>query len=169
MKATPSPSPIPTRRITIPNEMLIPEIAAFIREGRTPEFIVRGYSMRPFLEHERDKVRLRAVGDRTVKAGDVVLAEIAPKKYVLHRVTENNSGRLTLRGDGNVRGTECCNESDVIGIADGFLRKGRSQIDLVTGRKWRIYSALWPSSPLLRRVLLALHRRIWLPLTQKKA
>ncbi|MBR1593645.1 MAG: S24/S26 family peptidase [Alloprevotella sp.] len=169
MKKSPETSPVSTRRITKPNAELIPAIAAFIREGRTPDFIVRGFSMRPFLEHERDKVRIRAVGDRSVKRGDVVLAEIAPATYVIHRVVSNEAGSLTLRGDGNVRGTETCREADVIGIVEGFYRKGRSVMEPVTGRKWRLYSALWPASPLLRRLLLAFHRRIWLPLTHGRA
>lgn len=157
-------SSTPQRHISVPNEILIPEMAALIREGHTVTFVVRGFSMRPFLEHERDRVRLCAVGSHVIAADDVVLAEIAPKRYVLHRVERNDNGHLTLRGDGNVVGREYCTTDDVIGIVDAFYRKGREKADLACGRKWRLYSALWPSSPILRRIILGLRRRLWLPM-----
>ena len=149
------------RVLEIPNEVMIPAIKEFIDEGRTATFTVRGYSMRLFLEHERDKVILKRPQE-PIKKGDVVLAEIAPKVYVLHRVVVCDGGNLTLRGDGNVCGVEHCRESDVIGIAIGFYRKGRSVPDMVSGRKWRIYSKVWLFLTPLRRYILAFYRRIWL-------
>ena len=147
--------------LEIPNEVMIPAIKAFIDEGRTTTFIVRGYSMRLFLEHERDKVILQHVQE-PVKKGDVVLAEIAPKRYVLHRIVRCEGGNLTLRGDGNMCGVEHCKESDVIGIAIGFYRKGRTKPDMVSGLKWRMYSAIWLALTPFRRYILAFYRRIWL-------
>ena len=120
---------------------------------------LRGYSMRLFLEHERDKVILAPVV-RPLCVRDVVLAEIAPKTYVLHRIIHIQGENITLMGDGNIRGTETCKPSDVIAIAIGFLRKGRTQPDMVTGLKWRTYSHIWLFIKPLRRIILGVYRRL---------
>ena len=144
----------------MPNEILIPQIAKALEAGYKPIFTVRGRSMRAFLESERDKVQLALPDVDALKPGDVVLAEIEPQHYVLHRIYKRDGEQLVLKGDGNVRGTEDCKVGDVIGIAIAFYRKGRSNPDLVSGRKWRIYSALWPNAYWPRRLCLAFYNRI---------
>ena len=148
--------------ITIPNHILIPEIKKLIDEGHTTTFRVRGYSMRIFLEDRRDKVLLGPCTE--VKVGDVILAEVKPQVYVLHRVVRKEGDQLTLQGDGNAYGQEHCLTKDIIGIAIGFYRKGRTTPDLVTGRKWRIYSKIWMSLVPIRIWLL----RIWNHLPMRK-
>lgn len=150
------------KSLSLPNEQLIPEIKKLIDDGYVTTFRVRGFSMRPFLEDCRDKVILSPCRPEDVRSGDVVLAEIAPRHYVLHRVAARSGDRLILKGDGNVHGTEQCSIANVIGIATGFYRKGRTTPDTTCSRKWKLYSMIWPSSPFLRRWLLAFHRRIWL-------
>lgn len=152
------------KSISLPNERLIPEIKRLIDEGHTATFRVRGFSMRPFLEDRRDKVLLSPCSEEEICVGDVVLAEIAPGCYVLHRVMYRQDTRIILRGDGNVKGTERCLVTDVIGKATGFYRKGRTRLDSVSSWKWKLYSALWPAFPFVRRLLLAFHRRVWLRL-----
>ena len=144
----------------IPNKILIGEIRNALQQGHTATLRVKGVSMRPFLETLRDKVVLAPPQREKIQTGDVVLAAISKDIFVLHRVTKREGERLTLRGDGNVYGTEECTISDVIGIVTGFYRKGRNKPDSVESKKWRIYSRLWPSSPLLRRIILAVWRRV---------
>lgn len=148
------------KTIALPNALFIPEIKRAIDEGHTTTFRVRGYSMRLFLEDRRDKVVLAPC--KEVKVGDVVLAEIQKDKYVLHRVIQKEGEHLTLMGDGNVYGTETCNTSNVIGIAIGFLRKGRDVMDTTDGKKWKIYSFFWIRLKPIRRYILAFYRRIWI-------
>lgn len=148
------------KTIALPNALFIPEIKRAIDEGHTTTFRVRGYSMRLFLEDRRDKVVLAPC--KEVKVGDVVLAEIQKDKYVLHRVIQKEGEHLTLMGDGNVYGTETCKTSNVIGIAIGFLRKGRDVMDTTDGKKWKIYSFFWLRLKPIRRYILAFYRRIWI-------
>ena len=150
-----------TRSIQVPNALLIAEVRRAISEGHSATFRVKGNSMRPFLETERDIVKIERVEPKDVKVRDVVLAEIAPQKYVLHRVDQRNGSTLILRGDGNVKGTEQCRDTDVVGIATAFYRKGRNMDcpDLVTGWKWRTYSSIWLALKPFRRILLGLYRR----------
>ena len=100
-------------RIEIPNAILLEEVRKAINEGHTATINVKGFSMRPFLENNRDKVMLKACADPQV--GTAVLAEIAPQKYVLHRVISKRGNLLTLMGDGNLKGIEMCRTSDIIG------------------------------------------------------
>lgn len=151
----------PVRTLTLPNDILIPQIRKVLEEGHTATFRVRGVSMRPFLEDGRDKVLLEPLR-RAPRVGDVVLAEVEPKRYVLHRIVRIEGERITMRGDGNVRGTEEFDRKHIIGIATAFFRKGRNRPDSVTGTKWKLYSRIWLALTPLRRWILAAYRRIWL-------
>lgn len=135
----------------IANEILIPQIKAMIDEGRTVTFRVRGRSMRPMIEGDRDSVVLvPCTGE--VKKDDIILAEVSPQRYVLHRIIKVEGDTLTMRGDGNLLGTETFRRSDVIGRAEAFIRKGkRLNMD---SRRWKVYSFFWTRLLPLRRYLL---------------
>jgi hypothetical protein len=141
------------------NHLFMQEITRMFRqEGKkSVTFIVRGFSMRPFLEDGRDKVVLSP--PREPKIGDVVLAEISEKRYALHRVIKVEDGTYTMRGDGNpLSMTEQFTQDKIIGLADGFIRKGK--FVSTDSRQWRCYSAVWNILKPLRRILLAIYRRI---------
>ena len=141
------------------NHLFMQDITRMFRqEGKkSVTFIVRGFSMRPFLEDGRDKVVLSP--PREPKIGDVVLAEISEKRYALHRVIKVENGIYTMRGDGNpLRMTEQFTQDKIIGLADGFIRKGK--FVSTDSRQWRCYSAVWNLLKPLRRILLAIYRRI---------
>ena len=110
--------------------------------------------MRPFLEDRRDKIVLTR--PEAVRVGDAVLAEIAPGKYVYHRIISIEGENVTLKGDGNVYGTEQCRIEHVAAATKALIRKGQSYSP--QGKAWRWYSVIWPQWPLARRVLLKLYR-----------
>lgn len=150
------------KNIKIPNNILIPDIKNKITQYGNATIRVYGYSMRIFLENGRDKVTLTRPEIDKLQKGDVVLAEIAPQLYVLHRIIRRNGNHLTLMGDGNVQGTEECDVNSVIGIATAFYRKNREKPDLATSKKWKIYSRVWLTLTPIRRWILAFYRHIWL-------
>ena len=138
------------------NHLFMQEITRVFREQgkKSVTFIVRGFSMRPFLEHERDKVILAP--PREPKIGDVVLAEVREQTYALHRVIKIENGTYT-----DFPGELYCARKDsplIIGVADGFVRKGKAIS--TNSRKWRCYSAIWGALKPFRRILLAIYRRI---------
>lgn len=143
------------------NAELLPEIVRLLNEGHTVTLNLKGFSMRPFLENDRDKALL--VKANNPKEGDPVLAETNPGHYVLHRIIKIDGDRVTLRGDGNL-GVERCRLENVCGSVIGFYRKGRTKLDRVDGRKWKVYSWIWTRLYPVRRYLLAAYRRIWIPL-----
>lgn len=149
------------KELQIENGKFLPEVIKLLDEGHTVTLQLRGFSMRPFLEDNRDKALLAKAKD--IQVGDAVLAETAPKHYVLHRIIKIQGETVTLRGDGNL-GTEVCQVNDVHGYVIGFYRKGRTKLDKTNGIKWRTYSHIWMALYPIRRYLLAAYRRIWIPL-----
>jgi len=146
--------------MNIPNNILIPEIGRLIQQGHTVTILVKGFSMRPFVEHCRDKVVLARCFN--VFVNDVVLAKVEGGQYVLHRVIEKDDNRLTLQGDGNLTSTEHCLTSDIVGKALGFIRKGRKREDRTDGVKWKIYSFVWLHLKFIRPYVLAFYSHVWL-------
>lgn len=143
--------------VELSNAVFLGEVKKLVAEGHDVTLRVKGVSMRPFLEDQRDKIVLTRI-TLTPQVGDAVLAEIAPGKYVYHRIIDLVGGEVTLKGDGNVRCTERCHVSHVVAATKQLIRKDK--IYLPEGKLWRCYSALWPKWPLARRILLAIHRRL---------
>lgn len=137
----------------------MPQVISLLDEGHTVTLKLRGYSMRPFLENNRDKALLSKAQKPNV--GDVVLAEISPGHFVLHRIIKVKGNHIILQGDGNL-GIEECEVENIKAFAIGFYRNGSQILEKTNGLKWRIYSALWMSLRPIRRYLLAFYRKIWL-------
>ncbi|MDY6206146.1 MAG: S24/S26 family peptidase [Prevotella sp.] len=144
-----------------PNAVLLPEVVKMLQEGRTVTLLLKGYSMRPFLEDGRDKALLARPVNPNI--GDPVLAEITPGRFVLHRIIGMTDEKVTLLGDGNLV-TETCRPENICGSVIGFFRKGRKEMDKTDGWKWKTYSWIWMRMRPIRRYLLAFYRRIWLKL-----
>ena len=138
-------------KITIPNEILIPEVGRLLAEGREVEMRPKGNSMLPFIRQEKDNVVLKKKDK--VDKGDIVLVDLGGR-YVLHRIIAEDGERLTLMGDGNVRGTESCTKDKVLGTVVKIVRPGGKSVTPSKGKLWK---ALLP----VRRYLLAFYRRVW--------
>lgn len=134
----------------ISNEILFPEVDEMLREGREVEFRPKGSSMLPFIRGDVDSVVL--VRKYSVEAGDIVLARVG-SRYILHRVIRVEGEKITMMGDGNVRGTESCTAADVLGTVVQIVRPSGKACTPGKGRFWK---ALRP----VRRYLLAIYRRI---------
>ena len=142
----------------VDNAIFLPQVVTLIAEGHTVTLPLRGYSMRPFLENERDKALLAEATD--IREGDVVLAELYEGYYVLHRIVAIRFQDVTLLGDGNLT-KEYCQLDDIRAKAIGFYRKNRTKPDLTDGMKWRLYSWIWTRLfPIRRYLLFALHPHI---------
>lgn len=150
---------MPLDKIFLQNSIFLPQVSELLKEGKTVTLRARGYSMRPFIEHDRDDL-IFAYTD-SVKERDVVLAEISKGHFVCHRVEKIDGNNLTLRGDGNICGTESCTLDDVRGKLIKVERLGKTW-DLESSRFWKIYSKVWPSLLPIRRWLLAFNKVFFL-------
>ncbi|MDO4737111.1 MAG: S24/S26 family peptidase [Bacteroidales bacterium] len=146
-------------KFSVDNSIFLPQVVRLIEEGHSATIIARGDSMRPFIEDGRDKLVLGKAD--SIKVGDVILAEVSEGSFVCHRIERISNGMITMRGDGNVIGTECFPKDKVRAKLLQVIRKGKVYT-MATSRLWRLYSAIWPRLYPVRRYLLALYRLIWL-------
>lgn len=158
--------------LQLANAEFLPHVCELVAQGHQVSITAKGNSMRPFVESGRDVAILGKAEAYRVR--DVVLAELTPGHYVLHRIdrilsttgkrvkgkTSDPAARVILRGDGNVRGTEECLLQDIRAITVAFVRKGKTCS--TSSRFWRCYSRLWRFCLPLRRYLLAFYRLLWL-------
>ena len=143
-------------RHELPNDAWLGEVSKMLEEGKPYAIYVKGYSMRPFIEHTRDRVFLEKRD--TYNVGDAVLAQIAPGHYVLHRIIEKQGDNLTLQGDGNIKGVELCKEQDVSGVVTQYIRPNRiiPADDPKLIRRIKIWRKLRP----IRKYLLFIYKSI---------
>lgn len=135
----------------VANDILLPEVGRLLAEGHKVELKTKGNSMLPFIVGDRDSVLL--CRHENLEAGDIVLAEIRPKHYVLHRIYAISSNKLILMGDGNIRGTEQCLKENILGKVELILKADGRKI--VPGKAFA-WKCLLP----LRRLILGIYRRI---------
>ena len=143
-------------RHELPNDAWLGEVSQMLREGKPYAIYVKGFSMRPFIEHTRDRVFLEKRD--TYNIGDAVLAQIAPGHYVLHRIIEKRGDNLTLQGDGNLKGVELCKEGDVSGVVTQYIRPNR--IIPADDPKLVRRIKLWRKLRQIRRYLLLIYNSI---------
>ena len=135
---------------TVPNDILLGEVAAVLQEGREAILAPTGNSMLPFIRSGRDRVILRKQDNYAV--GDIVLAHFGGR-YILHRIVALDGDAVTLMGDGNLRGRERVRTADVIGTVTAIIKPDGQRRTPGKGRLWRV---LLP----VRRYLLAIYRRL---------
>lgn len=146
--------------LILANEILLPEVARLVAEGNEVTLKTKGNSMLPFITGDRDSVVL--VRPEVLSVGDIVLAEVSPAHYVLHRIYALQEGKVELMGDGNFRGREHCRSSRVVGKVKFILKKGTVEVDC-NSRFQRFRAWIWryPLYP-FRRIILAIRRRLLL-------
>ena len=145
------------KKVIIQNALIIPEIAKIVSEGGGSVTLkTKGNSMLPFIIGERDSVVLAKAED--IKLYDIVLATVNDNQYILHRVVDINGDKLTLMGDGNLKGCEVCSVENVIATAIEIIGGGKrySCQSEQHFRKAMIWRALLP----IRRYLLAAYKLV---------
>ncbi|MCF0179618.1 MAG: S24/S26 family peptidase [Bacteroidales bacterium] len=119
---------------TIPNKILIPDIAKLLEEGIEVKLQAKGRSMSPYIRDMKDLLVLQKVIRQDLEVEDIVLARCGKDHYVIHRIIEINGDEIVLMGDGNVYGTERCKREDVLGKLIAIERKGK-RIDCNTAQE----------------------------------
>ena len=141
--------------LKINNEAFFTMVKQRIDMGDQVWIPILGKSMEPFL-HERDEVLLRAVEEKEIAIGDVVLARWG-QRYVLHRVIRKAGHDLWLVGDNNLVQIEHVALTDVIAISCQARRAGN--FIGVSGPWNKCLGILWYYLRLPRRVMVAIKRR----------
>lgn len=141
-------------KITLPDALLLSEVASMLSEGHAVTLHAKGNSMFPFIVGGRDSVVLQRI--KKLYRGDIVLACLSGGHYVLHRIHRMENEKITLLGDGNI-GTESCRPADVCGTVVKIIRNGRHVRCSSRGERCRV--RMWRALLPLRRLILAVCRR----------
>lgn len=145
------------KKLILPNSILLGEVNELLGEGKSVILMTKGSSMLPFIRGDKDSVEL--VRRDSVEVGDIALVRLSNGAYVLHRVV-GVSGKITLKGDGNLDNTESCPPESVCGVAVRILRPDGRSLDC-TSASFRRWSRRWRESPrFVRRYCLAVYRRL---------
>ena len=138
------------------DELIIQEAVRLVQDGVSVTFPVKGRSMLPFIFGGRESVILQKPG--SLQRGQVVLAQVGPGRYVVHRIIKIEPDRITLMGDGNICGTESCTPSNVLAIATHVVdEKGKRRTLESKGQMFK--ARVWFRIRPLRRIILAVLRR----------
>ena len=95
--------------------------------------------MWPFIHGNEDTLLLSPVS--TLNKGDIVLAHIDGKRYVVHRIVELSENTVTLMGDANLYEKETCNSSDIYGAVGSIIRDNK-ELSLLS-RKAHMQARIW--------------------------
>ena len=130
------------------------ELLGELREGKIIQLTPQGISMLPFIRGGHDKVLIRKMEEICV--GDIVLVPYNGH-LILHRIYAIDGTRLTLMGDGNLKGNELVDKSEVWGTVVEIIKQ--------RGRCCKPHKAwLWRHTLPFRKTMLKVRRkwnRIW--------
>lgn len=136
---------------------IIDEAVGILNDGYSVTLPVAGRSMLPFIIGDKESVVLAKPS--RLESRLVVLAWVENRRYVLHRIEKMEGDRLTLMGDGNLKGREYCNVADVKAVATHVVdKKGRKHPLYCAWRRRAV--AAWLMAMPVRRYLLAVYRMI---------
>ena len=142
----------------IQNELFFAEVAELVAAGSRVKMRARGNSMLPLIRHGKDNVTLQSVNEDSFRKGSLLLFRMPGGSYILHRLVKCRDDEVLLRGDGNLSLIETCNRNDV--IAEAVEVERGNKIIVKGSLRWNIYHRLWPRNPFMRRVALAVYRRV---------
>ncbi len=139
------------------DQEVLNEVLKLLDEGLSVTLPVKGTSMLPFIVGGKESVILQKPEEP--KIGEIVLAWVDERRYVIHRIIGISHGRVTLMGDGNLRGVEYCSVCDIKGLVTHIV-DGEGNKTYLYGRRRRLNAKLWYILRPFRRYLLAIYRRI---------
>lgn len=144
--------------LTIPNELFFTEILHSIEEGKKVRINAKGNSMLPLIRDGKDVIVLERLSATSISPGNIVLAILPDGNYVLHRIEKIESSTCILRGDGNTHKFEYCKKESILAEATAVIRNGKT-IEK-NSFIWKMVKICFPKHPFLRRLFLAIFRRI---------
>ncbi|MBR1854036.1 MAG: S24/S26 family peptidase [Lachnospiraceae bacterium] len=133
-----------------------------LRQGKSVQLPIAGYSMYPLLMPERDKVILAPADHMPYRRGDVMLYRRDGGILVLHRIWKRKKDGYYMVGDNQKEIEGPLREDQMLGVMTGMIRSGREISCDHVG--YRLYSVMWlmlrPIRPQLSHMVAA-SRRFW--------
>ena len=146
-------------RIELSNEIFFAEVERMIGQGQRVTIPVKGFSMRPMMRSDKDKVMLTAHTDADIKIGAVMLFR-HKDHHIMHRIAGIEGNKITFAGDGNYRIYERASREDIVAVVTSIIRPSGRIISL-DSRRWRLYSSIWLTLPrIVRRYILGIANKL---------
>ena len=153
--------------IVLPGSELMPVIRAALERGQSVRLTTNGSSMLPFI-HDGETVELVPPRSSLMR-GDIVLAQSAEDRYVLHRIVRVEGDAVYLSGDAQKHSEGPLPRQAVLGLAVAAIRHGRVRV--LDRGGWHWAGLVWMRSGWLgfyllqlalrlRRLGSAMHRRL---------
>ncbi len=120
---------------------LFTEIEPFLQDGNSVWFTVTGSSMLPWIVGGRDRVEIILAEPEKLKIGDIVLFQVNPGKFVLHRIIRKSKYEILTAGDGNLHLDGWTPNSTVIAKVRSIQRKER--IIYCNSVLWACITCFW--------------------------
>ena len=134
-----------------------PIIQKVLAEGGIFRFYPKGTSMEPMIHQGQDQVILAPVPEK-LKKYQIVLYKRENGAFVLHRIVKVCKDNYTMRGDNQFVLEPGIRREQMIGIVCG-LKTPKGEISTESLGFW-LKSAIWVESAGIRRIFLAVRRRI---------
>jgi|GEM_PF-3015364 len=141
--------------LTRPLSEIIGVMREALQQGNSVQFCATGSSMRPFLQ-DNDLVLIAPLSSR-LRIGDIVLAEVEPGKFVMHRIYSQHHG-IILLGDACWSFEGPVKESAIVGRITAVWRSGKWR-SLERGPR-RYLAIVWLFLFPLRFFLMRLRRKL---------
>lgn len=142
--------------ITLPSRELMPVIRAALERGQGVRLTAKGRSMLPFI-YDGETVELVPPRSSMMR-GDIVLAQSAEDRYVLHRVVQIEGDVVYLRGDAQEHREGPLPRQAVLGRAVTASRNGRVRV--LDRGGWHWAGLMWIRSGWFGLYLLQLALRL---------
>ena len=134
-----------------------PVIRKVLAEGGVFPFYPKGTSMEPTIHQGTDQVLLKALPEK-LKKYQIILYKRKNGAFVLHRIVRVGKDSVTMRGDNQFYTEPRIRREQMIGMVCG-LKTPKGEINTESIAFW-LKSAIWVETVGIRRILLAVRRRI---------
>ena len=146
-------------KLELRNDIFFAEVERRINDGQSVTIPVKGFSMRPMMRSEKDKVILTAHSVNDIKKRAVMLFR-HNGHHIMHRIVKIEGRNIIFAGDGNYNKTEQATKDDIVAQVTAIIRPSGRVISL-DSRRWKIYSTLWLALPkIVRRFILGLTNKL---------
>lgn len=112
------------------------------KEGKEVSLKISGWSMNPFLSHQRDYIYFKKP-DRKLKKGDMAFFQRDNGSFAMHRIyKDNKDGTYQFLGDGQSVIENPIRQDQIFGLVNAVKRKGK----IITSKNviWKFYQYVWP-------------------------
>ena len=126
--------------VKIDTSEYISDLKEMVEDGHEVVITVAGWSMTPFLRHQRDRVLLKKPL-RPLKADDIVFYQRKSGQFVLHRIYKVKPDGYYMMGDHQLAWEGPIESDAVFAIVAEVERNGRWIS--TEARSWKFVSFLW--------------------------